>query len=157
MGDPPACIRAKAIEVRAGQGDMAAVVVPGVGAAKGGVQIVLIGPTVERIRAAPRDYLDLAARPTVEVGRLVGGIDLDLFDAGHRNGNHGRRGLVVAGAVIGPDATGRVGGEARNVGVVVAAHVVGRVTAIHLEGVLVAGCTANVAIDVLPRFQNGQR
>src|SRR5205823_1951764 len=65
--------------------------------------------------------------------------------------------LVVTSAVIGAYSTSGIGTEASDIRVVVSAHVVRGITAIKLEGVLVAGSPAYVPVDVLTRLQNSQR
>ena len=58
--------------------------------------------------------------------------------------------------MIGAYSSGCVTTKAPDIGVVVSAHVIGGVAAVKLESVLVSGCTADVAIDVLARLKDGE-
>src|SRR6266436_912248 len=144
------------MEMRAGLLRARTVVVPSVGAAKIGIEIVFVDAAVESVCAALRHDLDLAARTAGEVRSLVCRGDLKLLHAGHRDGNNRRRCLGKPGTVHGAGATGGVRSKALDIRVVVAAHVIGCIAAVKLEGVLVARIPSDVAIDVLTRLKNGQ-
>src|SRR6516164_9335472 len=128
---------------------MSQIVVPRVRPAKSCVLIVVISAAMKRVRAALCHNLYLAACTSVKVGGLVRRGYLELLNARHRDRNHGRRRLCESLAVIRPGSTRGVRTERRDVRVVVATHVVSGESTIQLERVLVAGCPAHVAVEVL--------
>src|SRR5208282_6924682 len=92
--DFPAGIRAKAAEVRANYwivlysvGRSSVVVVPRVGAAESSVLVVVVDAAMEGVGAALGFQLHLASRAAVEVSGLIRRGDLELLNAGNRNGN----------------------------------------------------------------------
>src|SRR5713101_1998298 len=106
--------------------DRCMVVEPGV-CAEIAAQIILVSGAMPAIAAAAGYQLHLRAGRAVEVGGLVGYVDLEFLNALYRRRHYAR----------GP-ATGRRGSIARSVGVLSAVHVAAVVAAVELEGVLVA-------------------
>src|SRR3984893_14593335 len=98
----------------------------------------------------------LAASAPAEVGGLVCRGNLELLNAFDRDRNNSRGCLVEARTVIVACASAGVRAEALNISVIVATHIVGGKSTVKLESVLVARVTADVAIDVLPRLEDGQ-
>ena len=95
------------------------------------------------IGAALGDDLNLRAGGAVEVGGLVGGIDLELFNAIERRG-HDAGG--AAANLIGDDAAGRIASEARGVNLHAAVHIIRVLAAIEHERALVDDRAGHAAI-----------
>src|SRR5438876_1859082 len=77
MRDFPARKSSKSIEMRTWLGSVDSIVIPSVRAGEICVQVVFVDAAMKRIRAALRDHLNLAARPTGEVRCLVCRRDLE--------------------------------------------------------------------------------
>src|SRR6266566_3829814 len=116
------------------------VVVPSVGAAKIGIEIVFVDAAVESVCAALGHHLYLAARATTKIRSLVCRRDLKLFHTADRDGNNGRRCLVESGTVRGACTSGGVRTKTPDISVVISAHIIGGIAPIKLESVLVSSC-----------------
>src|SRR5215472_1603481 len=100
------------------------------------------------------NHFNLGAPGAIEIGGLAGGIHLKLLDAVLRRGDYARRG---AGPVeLARHTSGRVAGIAHGVYAHVAVHVVGVVTAIQREVVLVIKGAGNGAVSAHARLQRDE-
>src|SRR6185437_1504950 len=154
MGDLSASRCTKPTEMRARLFETFAIIIKSVRSTKIVVEVVFVHAAMERFRAGLRLQLHLATAATVEVGGLIGRGNLEFRNACYGNGNNSRRGLVETRAVHSASASGRVGAERPDVRIVVPAHVIGRVAAVKLEGVLVARKTTRVAVDILAGLED---
>src|ERR1700722_6220330 len=107
------------------------------------VEIIFVASAMPGIRAALGDYLNLRTGGAIKVGGLVGGIDLELFNAIERRW-HDASG--AAADLIGNNAACWIASKAYRVGGHTAVHVVGVLTTIKHERALVNDCAGNATI-----------
>ena len=127
----------------AGLGRSRDVVVEAVGAPSV-VQVILIRSTMPLVRAALCHHLNLSARRTVKVGRLIVRSHLEFFDTVRRRRHNSGRTSATWAPAWGRashygvyQAAGWVARKAGSVGVLGAVHVAGVIAAIEHKGVLI--------------------
>src|SRR5689334_6108033 len=99
---------------------------------------------MERVGTTPGFHLYLTAGAAIEIGGLVGNADLEFLDAVDRSRNY-RGGCSAHSACDG--AAEPLACERRDVGVIVAGHIIGDRAAIELKRVLVRDRTCGISAN----------